>query len=92
MTESDPAALGRFLTIADTAEILAISVDQAYQLVRSGELRAIRIGASGPWRVERIMLEAYIEAQYEQARRLSLWHQSDFSDLLEFSADRPTRP
>jgi excisionase family DNA binding protein len=80
------SGLGRFLTIADTAEVLNISANQAYLLVRSGELAAIKVGASGRWRVERTVLEAYIEAKYEETRRINLWHQADFSSLAEFSA------
>jgi excisionase family DNA binding protein len=78
-------ALGRFLTLADTAEILNISAGQAYALVRSGELPAIKIGAGGHWRVERVVLETYIEAMYEESRRASLWNQSDFGNVTEFS-------
>lgn len=78
-------ALGRFLTLADTAEILNISAGQAYALVRSGELPAIKIGAGGHWRVERMVLETYIEAMYEESRRMSLWNQSDFGNVTEFS-------
>ena len=78
-------ALGRFLTLADTAEVLNISVSQAYALVRSGELPAIKVGASGHWRVERSVLESYIDAKYEEARRLSLWNQSDYANLPELS-------
>ncbi len=37
------------------------------------------------------MLEAFIEAQYEETRRLNLWNQFDFSDLSEFSIDRTPR-
>lgn len=81
----DVAALGRFLTLADTAEILNVSAGQAYALVRSGELPAIKIGAGGHWRVERTVLESYIEAMYEQSRRMSLWNQSDFANVTEFS-------
>ncbi len=77
---------GRFLTIADTAEVLNVSVTQAYTLVRSGQLAAIKVGNRGPWRVERNVLEAFIEAKYEESRRINLWHQSDFSGLVEFSA------
>jgi len=77
--------LGRFLTLADTAEVLSISAKQAYALVRSGELPAIKVGASGQWRVERTVLEAYIEALYEQTRRMNLWHQSDYANVSEFS-------
>ncbi|WP_370688366.1 helix-turn-helix domain-containing protein [Cryobacterium sp. SO1] len=92
---SDPvssASVGRFLTLADTAQILNLSVPAALDLVRSGELPAIRIGATGAWRVERVVLESYIEAKYEEARRLSLWEQSDFANIPELSAGRILRP
>jgi excisionase family DNA binding protein len=92
MNESESRSpLGRFLTIADTAEVLNISVSQAYALVRSGELRAIKIGASGHWRVEREVLESYIDAMYEEARRRSLWNQSDYANLPELSIGSPGR-
>jgi excisionase family DNA binding protein len=78
-------ALGRFLTISDTAELLNISTNQAYLLVRSGELPAIKIGGHGKWRVERAVLESFIEAKYEEARRLSLWNQSDFGSVAELA-------
>ena len=78
--------LGRFLTIADTAELLAVSAAEVHQLVTSGELPAIRIGTKGQWRVERAVLEGYIEGQYEQARRLSLWNQADFTGVLDFDS------
>lgn len=81
----DVGALGRFLTLADTAEILNISASQAYALVRSGELPAIKVGAGGHWRVERTVLESYIEAMYEVSRRASLWNQSDYSNVTEFT-------
>lgn len=70
---------GRFLTLADTADVLNISAKQAYALVHSGELPAIRVGSGHRWRVERSVLESYIEAMYEESRRMSLWNQSDFS-------------
>jgi excisionase family DNA binding protein len=84
--------LARFLTLADTAEILSISAKQAYSLVRSGELRAIKVGAGGAWRVERAELELYIAAMYEETRRLSLWHQSEFDNVTEFSFGGPHTP
>jgi len=83
MNESSVPGLGRFLTLADTAEVLNISVNQAYGLVRSGELPAIKIGGNGQWRVERSVLESFIEAKYEESRRISLWNQSDFASLSE---------
>jgi len=90
MTDPQPSdGLGRFLTLADTAEILSISARQAYSLVRSGELRAIKVGAGGAWRVERAELESYIAAMYEETRRMSLWHQSEFANVAEFSLGEP---
>jgi excisionase family DNA binding protein len=90
---SDSSALGRFLTHADTAEVLNISASQAYALVRSGELPAIKIGSSGAgvggqWRVERDVLEGYIAGKYEENRRRNLWNQAEFADIPELFADR----
>ncbi len=89
MTEPAPASpLGRFLTLADTAEILNVTVSQAYALVRTGELPAIKIGGSGHWRIERDVLESFIAAKYEESRRAALWGQSAFADLPEIGAER----
>ena len=78
---SSAGELARFLTLADTAELLSISTKQAHELVDTGELPAIRVGAAGHWRVERSVLEAYIEARYEESRRHALWIQSDFANV-----------
>lgn len=59
----------RFLQLADVAEILNISGAQVYALVRRGELRAIKIGGRGQWRVEASELEAYIQRAYADADR-----------------------
>jgi excisionase family DNA binding protein len=56
----------RFMTLADVAEVLNISVSQVYALVRSEQLRAIKIGGRGQWRVERDQLEDYINRMYQQ--------------------------
>ncbi len=58
----------RFLTLADVTEELNIKPDQAYALVRSGQLPAIQVGGRGQWRVESVELEKYIERKYEEAR------------------------
>lgn len=93
MTDSAPSdSVGRFLTLADTAEILSISAAAALDLVRTGELPAIKIGARGAWRVERVVLESYIESKYEEARRMSLWQQSDFANIPELSGGTIIRP
>jgi len=77
--------MSRFLTIAETADVLNVSASQAYALVRSGELPAIKVGGHGHWRVERIVLESYIQDRYEEARRIGLWNQSEFASLQEYS-------
>jgi excisionase family DNA binding protein len=58
----------RFVTLPDVAEILSISAAQAYALVRSGELAAIKVGGRGQWRVETSELEQYIQRMYAQTR------------------------
>lgn len=59
----------RFLQLADVAEILNISGAQVYALVRRGDLRAIKIGGRGQWRVETSELEAYIQRCYTESGR-----------------------
>lgn len=54
----------RFVPLSDVAEMLSISASQAYALVRSGELRAIKVGGRGQWRVEVSEIESYIERSY----------------------------
>jgi excisionase family DNA binding protein len=56
----------RFLQLADVAEVLNISVNQVYALVRRRDLVAVKIGGRGQWRVEVDQLEAYIKRLYDQ--------------------------
>ncbi len=58
----------RFLKMEDVQEILNISSQQAYSLVRSGDLPAIQVGGRGIWRVEATELESYIARQYAAVR------------------------
>ena len=57
----------RFMGLADVADVLGISVSQVYALVRRGELRAIKVGGKGQWRVEKAELERYIDNAYQVA-------------------------
>jgi excisionase family DNA binding protein len=94
MTETlppSPEPIGRFLTLADTAEILNITARQALALIHSGELPAIQVRGRAPWRIERTVLESYIEAKYEESRRMALWNQSAFTELPELSGGRIIR-
>ena len=58
----------RFLQLADVAEVLNISANQVYALVRRGDIPAVKIGGRGQWRVEREQLEQYIARMYDQTR------------------------
>ena len=73
----------RFLRLPDVAEILNISEYQARVLVRSGELPGIQIGGRREWRVERNVLEAFIQRQYEQPRSTP----SDPTELADAPVD-----
>ncbi|WP_022893576.1 helix-turn-helix domain-containing protein [Agromyces subbeticus] len=83
--------IGRFLTLADAAEILAVDVATVDELVRSGELPAIRIGTTGPWRIERAQLEVWIELQYEETRKHAVWNQGEYANIVELSGARNSR-
>jgi excisionase family DNA binding protein len=58
----------RFIPLTEVSEILDISAAQAYALVRSGDLPAIKVGGRGQWRVETTELESYIERMYAETR------------------------
>lgn len=58
----------RFLPLTDVAEYLNVSSAQAYALVRTGELPAIKVGGRGQWRVEKTQLEEYIQRMYQETR------------------------
>lgn len=57
----------QFITLDDVQVVLSISRSQAYALVRSGDLRALRVGGRGQWRIELTELDAYIERCYQAA-------------------------
>ena len=56
----------RFLTLTDVAEVLNVSLSQVKALVRSGDLKGVKIGGRGVWRVENTELEAFIQRMYAQ--------------------------
>ncbi len=56
----------RFLTLTDVAEVLNTSLAQVTALVQRGEIRAIKIGGRGQWRVEQVELERFIERMYTE--------------------------
>ncbi len=60
----------RFIPLTEVSEILDISAAQAYALVRTGDLPAIKVGGRGQWRVETTELESYIQRMYAETRDL----------------------
>ena len=69
----------RFLQLSDVAEVLNISANQVYALVRRGDIPAVKIGGRGQWRVESSELEKYIERLYTETR--------EFIDAHPFGED-----
>jgi excisionase family DNA binding protein len=59
----------RMLTLTDVAEVLNTSLAQVTALVRRGELRALKLGGRGQWRVETAELESFIARMYERAAK-----------------------
>lgn len=68
MADKHPGGPPRFLTLTDVAEVLNTSSAQVYALVRREELKAIKIGGRGQWRVEASELEAYIQRAYADTK------------------------
>jgi excisionase family DNA binding protein len=82
----------RFLTLTDVAEVLNISMSQTYALVRSRELRALKIGGRGQWRVEDVELENFIATQY--GKTADLLRDNPAADIAstEDVPGQPTEP
>jgi excisionase family DNA binding protein len=57
----------KFLTLAEVVEQLNISPGKGYELVRSGELRAMQIGGRGQWRVDPADLDDFVARMYAKA-------------------------
>ncbi|WP_395243701.1 helix-turn-helix domain-containing protein [Agromyces sp. MMS24-K17] len=85
MTTPRTREVGRFFSLADAAEILAVDVSMVDALVRSGELPAIRVGSSGPYRIERTQLDLWIEGQYRQSEVDTAWNEGEFANVAELS-------
>lgn len=77
----------RFHTLADVAEILNVSAAQAYALVRNQDLRAMKIGGRGQWRIEEADLDAFIAERYKQTERFIAEHPFTRADENSTSAD-----
>lgn len=78
---SSPAS--RLLTLAQTAELLTLEIDDVMALLHAGELRGVRLGQGALWRVEHASVSAYVADQIEQSRRMHLWRQSNAASFPE---------
>ena len=61
-------ALDPLLTPVQVAEILNVKESQVYTLMRSGQLRALKIGHRGVWMVHEVDLADYVDNLREEAR------------------------
>ena len=55
----------RFLTVQEVADLMRVSSMTVYRLIKSGELRAVRVCRS--FRVRQEDVDQYLEASYTQA-------------------------
>lgn len=67
---TSPGDLPRFVPLEHVQSELSISYVQALALVRSGQLRAIKVGGRGQWRVSLDAFENYIEKRYAETAQL----------------------
>jgi excisionase family DNA binding protein len=58
-------ARSRFLTPAEVADLLRVSSMTVYRLIKSGELRAARIGKS--YRISEDDVDTYLQARFSDA-------------------------
>jgi excisionase family DNA binding protein len=75
----------RFLQLAEVADVLNISAAQVYALVRRGDIKAIKVGGRGQWRVETTELEVYIRRLYQETTEFITSHPYGEGETFEGS-------
>ena len=73
----------RFMRLEDVADELALSPGATRQLLLTGELRGIKVGGRGIWRVERSEFEAFIQRQYAATKESIEAEPAQESEVLE---------
>ena len=66
LAESRIMEAPQFYTIDQVADALSTTKAQVYALVRRKELRAIKLGGRGQWRIGRADLDAFLQHAYVQ--------------------------
>ena len=83
----DAPPFRRFLKLSEVAELLSISNAQVYALVRRKDLRAIKIGGRGQYRVETSEVESFIERMYAKTGKYLDSHPFTSDQARESSFD-----
>ena len=82
MPEASPPP-ARLMTASQVAELLSIDVDEVVALIMDSRLEGARVGSPPRWRVSAESVEAYLDAQAEEARRMALWRESNTASFPE---------
>lgn len=86
-----PADAVRMLAPAQVADALQLDVDEVIALVIDGRLRGAKVGRPARWRIEADSVEAYLDDQTEEARRIALWRESNAASFPELWGRGPVR-
>ncbi|WP_334142753.1 helix-turn-helix domain-containing protein [Rhabdothermincola sp.] len=60
-----PASRGRFLTVAEVAQMMRVSTMTVYRLIKAGDLASVRVGKS--YRIREEDVDAYLAKRYTEA-------------------------
>lgn len=82
MPEAQPPSV-QLLTTSQVAEMLAIEVDEVISLAVEGLLAGTQVGSPPQWRIAADSVDAYLDAQAEEARRMALWRESNAASFPE---------
>ncbi|NQX12760.1 helix-turn-helix domain-containing protein [Microbacteriaceae bacterium VKM Ac-2855] len=82
--------VGRYLTIADAAELLTLSAAQVLELIRSGSLAAVRTDSRGRWRIEPQAIEDYLDDRQTMTEHMELFETLSNEPLPEIFGGRRT--
>ncbi len=73
----------RLLSASQVAEMLAIDVDEVVALILDARLHGVKVGSPPRWRIAADSVDAYLEAQTEEVRRMALWRESNAASFPE---------
>lgn len=59
------ASRGRFLTVAEVAQMMRVSTMTVYRLIKAGDLASVRVGKS--YRIREEDVDAYLAKRYTEA-------------------------